>query len=120
MPTVKMIEDITNMFDNPEQDHLFDESLSILRKGRDRDLSKKEEDDLKRMLRRLHEKGVFTDELFTKTEIPDLYKYVKKHNNTSWLKPVKKEKKKKVKEIKSKRVLNNLTFLMDFYGRVHK
>ncbi len=113
-----MIEDITYMFDSPEQSHLFDESLYILRKGKKRDLSNKEEDDLKKMLRRLHEKGVFTDELFTKTKIEDLYKFVKKHNNNSWLTPVKKER--KSKQIKSKRVLNNLPFLMDFYGRVNK
>jgi hypothetical protein len=117
MSTVKMIEDITAFFDNPEQDHLFDESLCILRKGKHRDLTKKEEDDLKKMLRRLHEKGVLTDEVFTKTEIPELYKYVKKHNNTSWLKPVKK---KKPKKVMSKKVFNKLTVLVDFYGKIHK
>ncbi len=113
------LEDITNDINDAEQYHLMDESLCLLRKGKKYGLSQREHDDLKKMLRRLREKGQLTDELFSKTSMNDAYEFVKRFNNQAWLiikekhacyfKEEKSKSKSKSKcKSKSKKIGNNL------------
>jgi hypothetical protein len=102
---------------SPEKHHLYDEALTILKKG---NLSKQKHDDLKKYLLRLRAKGELDERLTTITKVDELLEYVKSHQKADWLQVRKKPKPKhKNKTKKSKQMYPGITSIrLNKHGKV--